>query len=120
MRRLVSVLLMMIVLISHGTMGSAAPHAGDSAHSMGAFEHHAEAMGELADLHADAAIAATDSPSDKAPLPVTHHVHLIAAFVPDGGLRLDPPLREKGRQLPRNDAWLRSATLKPLPEPPAA
>lgn len=118
MRRLVSVLLMMIVLVSHGTMGSAAPHAGDSAHSMGALEHHAEAMGQSVELHAYA--VPDKDMTEKAPVAVAHHVHFIAAFVPDGGVRFDPPIREKGRQLPRNDASPRSATLEPLPEPPAA
>lgn len=123
MRRLLSALLMVIVLVSHGSMGTAAPHADDSAHAMGALEHHAEADSDRAGLHADAAdidSASGEDTIDKGAPSAAHHVHLMAAFVPDSDLRFAPSFLEKGRLRPRDDASLRSANLEPLPEPPAA
>lgn len=106
-------------------MGAAAPHIDGSTHEhVLTTDHHDEDHHDESsiDTEVEKAVIGTpaDSDTDEAPHGIGHHVHVVSDGVPISEYAFLDRTLARDRQLPIDDARLRSAALAPLPEPPSA
>ncbi len=112
MRRFLALMLVCMFMLSHGSMGSAAPHADHGAH------HH--------DAHDETATGKhTHSPpsdSDEPASDVGHatHVHVVVAMPEPQAFAAAAPLASRLTMRPLVAAELASRGVAPLLEPPSA
>ncbi len=130
MLRLLTALLICVLVFSHGTMGSAAPHGDAAGHShvgehshdvlpdAGDGDHHSEKVDlETVDLEADAT-GSGSQPDDSKTADVAHG-HTVAGQVPADATLPNPPpggVQPTGLVV----TALASAPQAPLLEPPSA
>lgn len=114
MRHMLSVLFMFILVVSHGSVSAALPHADDASHHLGFIDaHDHDATGvEVASDPADTEGETTQS--------AAHHSHQIADAVPAIAAHVPFAWVKKARHVPADDAPLLSAALDSIPEPPSA
>lgn len=121
--KILSALLILMLVCSHGSMGAGAPHVDGSVHShsvasVGVDDHHDFGASDHA---ADQTVkVALDDDSGKVPAGMGHHTHVVGDSVPTTNFALLAPVYENGRFAFGDAARLPSMTLAPLPEPPSA
>ena len=108
MRRVLALLLVCMLMLSHGTMGSAAPHA----------DHH-HAHGETVVGH-DTHPSSSDSDEPASDVSHATHVHVVVALPSPQGFDAAAPVETSLAVRPLVVAELASRGVAPLLEPPAA
>nr|WP_157034237.1 hypothetical protein [Sphingomonas sp. Y57] len=113
-----SALLILVVALSHGSMGAAAPHFGEHDYIAIASHHDDHAV----DAHDyDAASASADEQGGQKSSPAAgHHSHLSFDVAPTEVASIAPRPFVRQRNLPLDDAWHGSGIVAPLAEPPSA
>lgn len=125
MGRILSSLLILLLVLSHGPMSAGVPHIDGSTHAHALVadhhdnDHDADHAADVELAQADMAVTA-DTDAGKAPHGMGHHVHVVSDGVPTSDYAFLNRKFAKDRQLPVDDARLRSVALAPLPEPPSA
>ena len=121
MGRILPALLILLLALSHGPMSAGVPHIDGSthAHALVADQHYADHAADVELAQADISVS-TDADTGKAPHGMGHHVHVVSDGVPTTDYAFLDRRFAKDRQLPVDDARLRSTALAPLPEPPSA
>jgi len=118
MRRLLSVLLVLFLMLSHGTMTAAAPHDEEHVHHV-MLDHVDADHAVQADIASNAAGDEGDKPGERTQ-PDIGHVHVVVDHVPFVVIA-DPFERALGETgTPTNQALIMSAAFPPLLEPPSA
>lgn len=124
MGRVLSLLLILVLAISHGSMSASVPHSDGMSHQHAlenaADPHSDEIQLAEADSAEQATLNAPDDTSGKVPHGMGHHVHVVTDGVPSSVAFLFGRRQDKGRKLPVDDAALRSMDIDPLAEPPLA
>lgn len=126
MGRILSALLIMLLVLSHGPVGASAPHSDGTAHDhILIADHHDDdlAAGHHRDAETDetamAASTGSDEPGATAP-GLGHHVHVIGDGVPVAPYAFLERRPQREQRIPVDDARLSSSRLAPIPEPPSA
>lgn len=119
MGRLLSALLILVAVLSHGAMGAAAPHFEHDDH-FAAIAHHHAGQAIDADDHETSMASSEDQGTQKSAPASGHHSHVSFDVAPNQIATLTERVFIKERQLPLDDAWRSSAIVAPLTEPPSA
>lgn len=125
MGRILSALLILVLVLSHGPMSAGVPHLDGSMHEHAVIadhhddDHDTEHTTDIELAQVELATPA-DTDAGKAPHGMGHHVHVVSDGVPTSEYAFLDRRLARDRQLPVDDARLRSAALEPLPEPPSA
>ncbi len=124
MGRMLSVLLILLLVLSHGPMSAGVPHMDGSFHQhMSVVDHHEDHDSDMSTDAESAQIVAgalDDGDVGKVSQGMEYHVHVASDGVPTSEYAFLDRSLARDRQVPGNDARLRSAALAPLPEPPSA
>lgn len=125
MGRVLSALLILLLALSHGPMSAGVPHLDGATHAHAQIsdhhddDHDADHGTDVELAQTEAATSAADGDAGKAH-GMGHHVHVVSDTVPTSDYAFLDRRLARDRQLPVDDARLRSTTLAPLPEPPSA
>ncbi|WP_272781435.1 hypothetical protein [Sphingomonas koreensis] len=125
MGRFLSVLLILLLALPHGPMSAGVPHIDGSTHGhVLVADHHDDDHDDESSIDTEIAQAALAAPADgdagKAAHGMSLHIHVVSDGVPTSEYAFLDRRLARDRQLPVDDARLRSAALAPLPEPPSA
>lgn len=116
MRQWLASLMLCVMLLSHGSVGAAVPHAHDGAHAQAADNvsvHHD------ADQHNERIGADADEPVDEA---TDHavHTHIVVALAQPTGALAPAPVGKGDGPVIASTLWGPSRDVSPLLEPPSA
>ena len=113
MGRLLSILLLAVLMFSHGTMSAAAPHFGEHAHHDLAGHGH-----DHQDLEQHEGVDASGLEGKTQP-GIGHHFHVTGDSVTPAAFALPGGLLQNIRLLPTDETALRSLAVAPPLEPPS-